>query len=72
MQYKDVVVVVNRYDDCGVPPDVPETRVYIEFHPVPRTHVASRKGPLDGAKDLPSFSARVVDPTHSSETCQSI
>ena len=32
------------------------------FCPVPRTHVASRKGPLDGA-DPPSFSARVVDPT---------
>ena len=27
---------------------------------------ASRKGPLDGAGDLPSFSARVVDPAHSS------
>ena len=27
---------------------------------------ASRKGPLDGAGDPPSFSARVVDPTHSS------
>ena len=27
---------------------------------------ASRKGPLDGAKDLPSFSAGMVDPTQSS------
>ena len=36
-----------------------------EFRPVPRTHTASRKGPLDGA-DLPSFSARVVDPAQSS------
>ena len=32
---------------------------------MPRTHAASRKGPLDGA-DPPSFSARVVDPTQSS------
>ena len=37
-----------------------------EFRPVTRTHVASQKGPLDGARDPPSFSARVVDPTHSS------
>ena len=37
------------------------TSVDTEFHPVPRTHAASRKGPLDGA-DPPSFSARVVDP----------
>ena len=35
--------------------------VDIEFRPVPRTHAASQKGPLDGA-DLPSFSTRVVDP----------
>ena len=27
---------------------------------------ASRKGPLDGAGDPPSFSAGMVDPTHSS------
>ena len=67
MQHKDVIVVINRRDDCGVPPGVPETRVNMEFCPVPRTHVASWKGPLDGARDLPSFSARVVDPTHSSQ-----
>ena len=35
------------------------------FHPVPRTHAASRKGPLDGV-DPPSFSAGVVDPAQSS------
>ena len=35
-----------------------------EFCPVPRTHVASRKDPLDGAGDPSSFSARVVDPAH--------
>ena len=37
----------------------------IEFHPVPRTHVVSQKGPLDGA-DPPSFSVGVVDPAQSS------
>ena len=31
MYHKDVVVVVNRHDDCGVPPGVPETCVDIEF-----------------------------------------
>ena len=31
------------------------------FHPMPRTHAASQKGPLDEA-DLPSFSVGVVDP----------
>ena len=66
MYHKDAVVVVNRHDDCGVPPSVPETYVDIEFHPVPRTHAASRKGPLDGAGDPPSFSTGVVDPAHSS------
>ena len=64
MYHKDAVVVVNRHDDYGVPPSVPETCVDIEFRPVPRTHAASRKGSLDGA-DLPSFSARVVDPAQS-------
>ena len=63
MYHKDVVVVVmNRHDDCGVPPSMPETCVGTEFRPVLRTHAASRKGPLDGA-DPPSFSAGVVDPT---------
>ena len=38
---------------------------HIIFVSVPRTHAASRKGPLDGA-DPPSFSARVVDPAQSS------
>ena len=65
MYHKDVVVVVNRHDDCGVPLGVPEMCVDIKFCPVPRTHAASRKGPLDGV-DLPSFSARMVDPTQSS------
>ena len=36
------------------------------FRPMPRTHTASRKGLLDGAVDPPSFSARMVDPAHSS------
>ena len=65
MYHKDVVIVVNRHDDCGVPPGVPETCVDIEFCPVPRTHATSRKGQLDGA-DPPSFSVRVVDPAQSS------
>ena len=39
------------------------------FRPVLRTHVASRKGPLDGA-DLPSFSAGIL--RNPLETCQSI
>ena len=51
---------------CGVPPGVPETCVDTEFRPMPRTHAASRKRPLDGA-DLPSFSVGVVDPTQSSQ-----
>ena len=57
--------LIYRHDDCAVPPGVPETCVNIEFRLVPRTHAASRKGPLDGA-DPPSFSARVVDPAQSS------
>ena len=65
MYHKDVVVVVNRHDDCGVPLGVLETCADTQFHPVPRTLVASRKGPLDGA-DPPSFSTRVVDPAQSS------
>ena len=65
MYHKDVVIVVNRHDDYGVTPSVPETCVDTEFRPVSRTHTASRKGPLDGA-DPPSFSARVVDPAQSS------
>ena len=65
MQHKDVIVVVNCHDDCGIPPSVPETRVDIEFRPVPRTHAASQKGPLDGA-DPPSFSAGMVNPAQSS------
>ena len=66
MYHKDVVVVVSHHDDCGAPLGVLETRVDTEFRPMLRTHVASQKGPLDGARDPPSFSARVVDPTHSS------
>ena len=66
MYYKDAVIVVNRHDDCGVPPGVPETCVDTEFHPVTRTHVASRKGPLDGAGDPASFNAGIIDLAHSS------
>ena len=66
MYHEDVVVVVNRHDDCGVPPGMPETRVDMEFHPMLRTHVASQKGLLDRARDPPSFSVGMVDPAHSS------
>ena len=65
MYHKDAVVVVNHHGDCGVPLGVPEMCVDTEFCPVPRTHAARRKGPLDGT-DLPSFSAGVVDPAQSS------
>ena len=34
---------------------------------MPRTHVASQKGLLDGAIDQPSFSVGMVDPAHSSQ-----
>ena len=61
MYHKDVVVVVNRHDDCGVPPSVPEMCVDTELRPMPRTHAASQKGPL-GRVDPPSFSAGMVDP----------
>ena len=67
MYHKDVVVVVNCHDDCGVPPGVPETCVGMKFHPVPRAHEQARKGLLDGAVDLPSFNAGMVDPTYSSQ-----
>ena len=66
MQHKDIVVVVSRHDDHGVPLGMPETRVDTEFRPVPRTRATSRKGPLDGAGDPPSFSVGIVDPAHSS------
>ena len=66
MYYKDVVVVVNRHDDCGVPPGVPETCVDMEFSSRVEGTRASQKGPLDGAGDPPSFSAGMVDPVHSS------
>ena len=67
MYHKDVIVVVNHHDDCGVPPDVPETCVDTEISSRAEGTRASRKGPLDGARDPPSFSAGVVDPTHSSQ-----
>ena len=38
MYHEDVIVVVNRHDDCGVPPGMLETCVDTEFRPVPRTH----------------------------------
>ena len=66
MQHKDIIVVVNRHDNSGVPPGVPETCVDMEFSSRAEDTWASRKGPLDEAGDPPSFSAGVVDPAHSS------
>ena len=66
MYHKDAVVVVNRHDDCGVPPGVPEMCVDIEISFHAEGTQASQKGLLDGARDPPSFSAGVVDPAHSS------
>ena len=37
MYHKDVVVV-NRHDDCGVPPSVPRTCVDTKFCPVLKAH----------------------------------
>ena len=66
MYHKDVVVVVNHHNDCGVPLGVPETCADTEISSHAEGTRASQKGPLDGARDPPSFSAGVVDPAHSS------
>ena len=66
MYHKDVVVVVNRHDDCGVPSGVPKTCVDMEISSHAEDTRASQKGPLDGAGDPPSFSAGMVDLAHSS------
>ena len=66
MYHKDDVVVVNCHDDCGVPPSVPETCVDTKFSSHAEDTAASRKGLLNGAVDPPSFSAGMIDPTHSS------
>ena len=66
MYHEDVIVVVNRHDDCGVPLGVPETCVDTEISSRAEGTRASRKGSLDGAGDPPSFSVGMVDPTHSS------
>ena len=53
----------------GIKPFYPKIGGHVStqnFRPVPSTHAASRKGLLDRAVDPPSFSAGVVDPTHSS------
>ena len=65
MYHKDVVVVVNRHDDCGVPPGVPE-RVSARNFILCRGTRASRKGLLDGARDPPGFNAGMVDLAYSS------
>ena len=66
MYHEDVVVVVNRHDDCVVPPGVPETCVDKEFSSHAEGTRASWKGPLDRAGDPPSFSIGVIDPVRSS------
>ena len=66
MYHEDVVVVVNRHDDCGVPPGMPETCVDTEFSCHAEGTRASQKGLLDGAVDPPSFNTGVVDPVYSS------
>ena len=66
MQHKDVIVVVNRHDDCGVPPSVPETCVDTEISSRAEGTRASRKGLLEGAVNPPSFNIGVVDPAYSS------
>ena len=66
MYHKDVIVVVNRHDDCGVPLGMPETCVDTKILSRAEGTRASRKGPFDGAGDSPSFSVGVVDPAHSS------
>ena len=66
MQHKDVIVVVNRHDDCGVPPGVPETCVDTNILSHAEGTQASQKGLLDGARDPHSFSVGVVNPAHSS------
>ena len=55
---------MNHHDDCGVPPGVPEMCVDIEISFHAEGTQASRKGPLDGAEDPPSFSAGMVDLAH--------
>ena len=67
MQHKDVIVVVNRHNDCGVPPGVPETCVDTEISSRAEDTRASQKGSLDGAGDPPSFSIGVIDPAYSSQ-----
>ena len=66
MYHKDVVVVVNYHDDCGVPPSVLETCVNTEISTHAKGTRASQKGPLDLAGDPLSFSAGMVDPLYSS------
>ena len=67
MYNKDVIVVVNCHDDCGVPPSVPETCVDTEILSHAEGTRASQKGLLDGAVDPPGFNAGAVDPAYSSQ-----
>ena len=66
MYHKDVVVVVNRHDDCGGPTGRAKNVCRHEISSRAEGTRASQKGPLDGAGDLSSFSIGMVDPRHSS------
>ena len=66
MYHKDVVVVMNRHDDYGGPTRRARNVCRHEILSRAEGTRASRKGPLDGAGDPPSFSTGVVDPAHSS------
>ena len=68
MYHKDVVVVVNHHQ--AIVGSCPTRHAKNVCQHKISSHAegtrASRKGPLDGAGDPPSFSAGMVDPTHSS------
>ena len=67
MNHKDVIVVVNCHDDCGGTTGCAKNVCRHKISSYAEGTWASRKGPLDGAGDPPSFSAGMVDPTHSSQ-----
>ena len=72
MYHKDVVVVVSRHDDCGVPSSVPETCVDTEFRPVSRTHEqAGRVHSMELEIRLASTQGLLILRTPP-KTCQSI
>ena len=66
--HKDVVVVMNRHQRIVGSSPTRHARNMCRHGISFRAEDirASRKGPLDGARDPPSFSVGMVDPTHSS------